>query len=316
MFRADGINLMKWRNMTRRAPAALLPLLFFLACAATPERQMPPGRYPEPGRNLLWEIRSPTGTLYLLGSVHVGDPTLYPLSPPIERAFALANKLAVEVDVEKNPGETSLEALKFGVYQDGRSLPQILPNDVWLALDEEMRKYGLSAASFMHVKPWFVALMIINLRYEKTNYSAEYGVDRHFLRRARGRVPIVELESAALQMDMFNLLSDELQVQFLRDTLDARARSVPRLEEIVGAWRVGDDQKLETYLFADDPHDKLSQALRKIVFDDRNFAMAAKIEEYLKSGDSFFVVVGAGHLLGPTGIVTLLGQRGYSVRRL
>lgn len=301
----------------------LIPILLVaLACSSPPTKVDPsPGgtaveRHPPPGRNLLWEIRSPSRVLYLLGSVHIGDPSLYPLSPQIEAAFANSRRLAVEVDIERTPGMAGQEGLLYGLYRDGRSLRDTLSPELFAELDVELRKYGLTALSLAHMKPWFVALMVTNLRYERTTYSAEYGVDRHFLRRARGRMPILELETAALQMNMFNLLSDDLQADFLRETLRDTEGSVDRLETIVNAWRQGDDRTLASFLFDSDPNDRLAQALRKIVFDDRNYAMAEKIEGYLHEGETCFVIVGAGHLLGDTGIVKLLRERGYSTRRL
>jgi uncharacterized protein len=44
--------------------------------------------------------------------------------------------------------------------------------------------------------------------------------------------------------------------------------------------------------------------------------MVAKIEGYLKSKTGYFVVVGAGHLVGEKGIITLLQKKGYKVEQL
>jgi hypothetical protein len=44
--------------------------------------------------------------------------------------------------------------------------------------------------------------------------------------------------------------------------------------------------------------------------------MADKIVAMLAGNDAVFVAVGAGHLLGSAGIVELLRQKGYAVKRL
>jgi uncharacterized protein YbaP (TraB family) len=49
------------------------------------------------------------------------------------------------------------------------------------------------------------------------------------------------------------------------------------------------------------------------MFDDRNLNMADKAEEYLKTGKTTFYIVGAGHMVGETGIIKLLRDRGYTV---
>ena len=53
-----------------------------------------------------------------------------------------------------------------------------------------------------------------------------------------------------------------------------------------------------------------------ILIDARNQKMVAELDRLLRSTtmSQYFVVVGAGHLLGETGLVTGLGQRGYSVQ--
>ena len=51
------------------------------------------------------------------------------------------------------------------------------------------------------------------------------------------------------------------------------------------------------------------------LFFERNIKMTNKILSYLKSSESYFVIVGAGHLIGEKGIVRLLEKKGYEVTR-
>ena len=44
--------------------------------------------------------------------------------------------------------------------------------------------------------------------------------------------------------------------------------------------------------------------------------MTSKIEGYLNAGGSYFVIVGAGHLIGERGMVELLKSKGYIVEQL
>jgi uncharacterized protein len=44
--------------------------------------------------------------------------------------------------------------------------------------------------------------------------------------------------------------------------------------------------------------------------------MVAKIEGFLKTGQTYFVVVGSGHLVGSKGIVNVLKEKGYMVQQL
>lgn len=58
-------------------------------------------------------------------------------------------------------------------------------------------------------------------------------------------------------------------------------------------------------------------ALKDAVLYKRNVAMASKIEGYLAQDGIYFVVIGAGHYVGPRSIIELLEQSGkYNIRRL
>lgn len=45
--------------------------------------------------------------------------------------------------------------------------------------------------------------------------------------------------------------------------------------------------------------------------------MEKKIEEYLKdTTKTYFIVAGAGHMIGPKGIVSLLTAKGFKVKQM
>jgi uncharacterized protein YbaP (TraB family) len=60
---------------------------------------------------------------------------------------------------------------------------------------------------------------------------------------------------------------------------------------------------------------KLIPIYEKLVIE-RNRKMVSKIEEYLKEKETFFVIVGAGHLVGNQGIIELLKGKGFLLEQL
>jgi uncharacterized protein YbaP (TraB family) len=52
------------------------------------------------------------------------------------------------------------------------------------------------------------------------------------------------------------------------------------------------------------------------MFVKRNINMTQNISELLQTKQTYFVVVGAGHMVGDQGIVALLKDRGFTVKRL
>ena len=88
------------------------------------------------------------------------------------------------------------------------------------------------------------------------------------------------------------------------------------LDRLNQAWQSGDDaamQELITSSVRDYPQLK---PLMTELFDDRNTAMAAKIERFLQMPKCFFVAVGAGHLVGDQGILSQLRRKNFRVEQL
>ena len=82
---------------------------------------------------------------------------------------------------------------------------------------------------------------------------------------------------------------------------------------MINAWRRGDVEALNRSL-RDSFHDFPSLSRRLI--DVRNQNWLPKIDGFLRSGQTYFVVVGAGHVGGPNGLLTLLKARGCTVEQL
>jgi len=79
------------------------------------------------------------------------------------------------------------------------------------------------------------------------------------------------------------------------------------------AWRRGDSETV-WQITQRALHDVPSIAEREIT--RRNHNWIPKIDNYLQASDKSFVVVGAGHMGGPDGLLALLRQRGYKIEQL
>ena len=81
---------------------------------------------------------------------------------------------------------------------------------------------------------------------------------------------------------------------------------------MISAWRRGDSETLQRALresFQDFP------SLARRLIDVRNHNWLPKIDSYLRSGQTYFVV-GAGHIGGPNGLLVLLKGRGCKIEQL
>jgi uncharacterized protein YbaP (TraB family) len=171
------------------------------------------------------------------------------------------------------------------------------------------------------MRPNLLSMTMAMMEIGREGYDPNLGLDMHFARRAKQEgKPIIELESIAGQLAVLDSFSPELQEAMLRATVDSIGDGslANDLRDLVSAWTSGDANGLTTQL--DKETEGLSPAqvaeMRERLYDARNREMADKIVAMLAGNDAVFVAVGAGHLLGSAGIVELLRQKGYAVKRL
>jgi uncharacterized protein YbaP (TraB family) len=301
------LSRLNYRRLARGATAAVLAALQGLTFAQI-------GSTP-----LIWEVRSPTNTVYLFGTIHVGARKMYPLSPAVEQAYAAARVLALEAD------PTDQAAALAAVQRSTYTPPDNLANHVSPQLMEDVKKtlpaVGLPIEYARAMRPDLLAMTIAMMEIGRQGYDANLGLDMHFARLAkRDGKRIVELESIAGQIGLLGSFSPELQEAMLRTTVDSvRDGSLTTdTHDLVSAWSAGDPARLMDQVDkeVDGLPEKAAAEMRERLYDARNREMAGKVIAMLAGADPTFVAVGAGHLLGDTGIVELLRRKGYAIRRL
>jgi len=87
-------------------------------------------------------------------------------------------------------------------------------------------------------------------------------------------------------------------------------------DQLIEAWRHGDERALEQLVFLPIGEDADFELFYEAVFFRRNAAMARRLAELSRDGKTRFAALGAGHMLGPRGIPSLLCDRGFEVRRV
>ena len=292
------------------------------ACAAqtTPEAVAaaePSVQTEQNGSHFLWRVDFGNARVYLLGSIHLLDQSMYPLPPVMEEAFAESSALVLEADAGGEPNELGAKLQEAATYTDGLNLEAHLEPEDFARLEKSLRKYGIDIASLQLFRPWFASMVVGVSALMQMGFLPQYGIDMHFLEQAHlAGKPVLELESMEYQVQLFSKLSDQDQVLLLRETLEELDLLRGEFAEVVSAWRNGDIRALEA--FGEEPSKKYPELdkLDRVLVDERNAAMAEKIAGFLKTDRSYFVVVGAAHLVGERGIVALLRNRGYAVNQL
>ena len=295
-----------------RVPAVCLVLLAFSAAqaqTATPTPQSKPRRF------LMWKASSPTATLYLVGSIHVGDKTMYPLPPEVESAFAAAKVLTVEINIKNVDKMKAMGMIQqSGMYPAGDSLSKHITKETSDALDAFCTEHSLPRAGIEQLRPWVVAITIAALSWQQAGEDPELGVDMHFLNESKPPQRIDELETMESQLGLFVNATEEEQQALLTSTLKQGDKMKETIKQIQATYVSGDAEALDKLM--KEQADTGSRSLTQKLLYDRNVTMTAKLQEYLKNKEQAFVVVGAGHIVGDKGIAQLLRAKGYKVEQV
>lgn len=276
-----------------------LALAAALAACGAPAEDWPP---PSPA---LWEVTGPDGRQgWLFGTIHSLPDGVEWRTPALDAAIGRAGVLVVEV---ANLDDGNAGARAFAEVSTSTGLPplrQRVPEADRPALLQALERAGLDEDDLAETETWAAALIIANRTKPGDNAN---GVDRALL--ATG-LPVEGLESHARQFAIFDRLAGADQVELLRLAV-ADARRDGRDAQL--AWLTGDLDTLEREELAGvlaDPE------LREALIARRNQAWADRIAALLETGRRPLVAVGAGHMIGESGLPALLAARGYSVTRI
>jgi uncharacterized protein YbaP (TraB family) len=286
---------------------ALLCLLAFILILGQPALAAPSA--------MLWRVEGKAGAImYLMGSLHLATPSLYPLKEPIIEAFGESIRLAVEMDVSGQDQQALGQYVaQKGFYPKGQTLYQRLSPETLELIKPYRDTVFLNPKSTM--RPWLVSISLQAIMLKKLGYDEELGLDVYFLNLAKkNSLEVVELETLEEQLGAFADMTPKEEELFLKASLIELDKLEEGMEELIAAWSKGDTEKFRAIFFeAYDLWPELIPLFHRLI-DDRNYLMLERLSPYLeRPGETTFAVIGTGHLVGPTGLPTLFEQKGYKV---
>ncbi|MBW2401261.1 MAG: TraB/GumN family protein, partial [Deltaproteobacteria bacterium] len=227
--------------------------------------------------------RSTSGSLFLLGSVHLGRSELYGFGPAVEEAYATSDELVVEVDLSLlSEQEIVAQSARYLVLPDGRMLRDELMPETWAKLEAYFRDRGAAITVVERLKPWAVSTVIAVMEFQAAGMKEEYGIDRYFIDdAAEARRPIRGLETLQSQLEALDGLSPRVQELMLEDAL---ARTIDDPGTLVTAWEEGDEEWLTRQLFGPLEENPEFEEFYQAIFFRRNLEMTAQLAELVRDG--------------------------------
>lgn len=273
-------------------------------------------------RGLIWKLTNDKpgekpATAYILGSIHLAREDFYPLRIEIENAFKQSDVLIVEVDITEGGAELNDWLHEHGLYTPPETLRDHLPDSTYQRLVKFIEKENLSEVELLQQRPALLGISVSLYQLNSLGMNPALGLDQHFLKKAHAvNKPIRPLETIQDQLTLlFAFPDDALMV----DQLINQSEQLPALvDDMTQAWKNGDSNALAELLINmnSEKESIRFKPLMEAMFYQRNRRMVEKIDQWLKQGGTYFIVVGSGHLIGEQNIIDLLRQRSYTLRRI
>ncbi|HRY55826.1 MAG TPA: TraB/GumN family protein [Spirochaetia bacterium] len=283
-------------------PSRLGPLLAAALALAAGLAWASPATLSSPAP-MSWLISGERGSIYVLGTMHVGSGPRQGLSGPTAAAFAKAGTLLAELSGEDyaNAGPASIRLIQASLLPDGASIEG--------RLSPACREVALSLvgaegfAALCRFEPWVLSLALVQGVYAQAGLDARYGIDPLVYGLA-GERPVLGLESLDAQLALLDEGSVEEQLASLEAAVPriADGSSIQESIDLVKAYEA-DDRERVAALVASSIEESLranpaDAASIDRMFGERNAAWAERLAACLERGGDYFIFAGVGHFLG------------------
>lgn len=265
----------------------------------------------------LWRFQNGAATVYLAGTVHILKESLHPLPPQYEDAYHATKNLVFEVDLSRHhPAEVQQKTFEYAKLS-AHSLRQSLPDDTYNRLVQAGMLYGMPVGQMQDFKPMLAFQQLSVMGLIAMGYDPAFGVD-HYFGQLGQRQPerILQLETLDLQLSLLFNQPLDVQAAVLKQALDELDDLPAITQDLMSAYFNGDDDTLGALLKNQAGDNPLTKAFHQQLIDQRNRNMTKKVRGYLQTSDSYLVLVGAAHLIGPKGMVALLSKAGFTGVRI
>jgi len=298
-------------KISRRAPVVLLAVLFLLAampCAAT-DAGIDAGI--DKGHGLLWEVSGEGAEhAYLFGTIHSEDSDVLQLAGPVQQAFEASQAVVLEMLLDVDAMMYSSTAM---LMMDGRSLSSIVGQPLFSRISRAIQSRGIPEVVLDRMQPW-AAAVTLSMPAPETGQVLDAMLYKNALQQGK---QVYGLETVQEQLHVFESMSEADQIALLKDAVENFSDIDAMHAELLVAYKQRDLNGLMAISEASmqQGDQRLADEFRQHLIVDRNHRMAERMRKYLQQGKAF-IAVGALHLPGEEGLLNLLEQQGYTVRRV
>jgi uncharacterized protein len=260
-------------------------------------------------KSLLYEISGNglSQPSYLYGTIHIICKDDFVMNEATKQKFSETQQVYLELDMD-DP-KMMPEMMKSMFMTDGSTIKTLLSEPDYQKVNQFFKDtLKMNIATMGKMKPFVLSSMTITKLLSCPSQSYE----ETFMKMAKeGKKEILGLETVQDQFGAMDKMGMKKQADImLVQLVDNWADGKQEFKQMVADYK---NQDVEA-LLADMEKSKTSSAdFQEDLLATRNQNWIPKIQQIVKEKPTFFAV-GAGHLGGKKGVITLLRQAGFSVK--
>lgn len=280
----------------------------FLGCKAQPN---PSFTVQKDNNTLLWEVSGNglSKPSFLFGTFHLLCKQDIHFSDQLKKAVNFSDEIYMELDMD-DPS-TMLSAMLYMNMRNDTTLADLYTPAEY----ERLKNYfsdtlKMPLALLQKAKPYF----LVALLYPRMmNCSSPAGVEEELMKLAKeDKKEIQGLETMQFQASVFDSIPYQWQAKELLKNIDSFSVNKKEFDTMLDFYKNQNLDSIKAMLgkseFSSDKYDDL-------LLNNRNKKWVQKLDTIMKK-ESVFVAVGAGHLVGEQGLISLLQKQGYMVKPL
>jgi len=270
------------------------------------------------GKVFMWEAKGNGATAYLLGSLHACGPDMYPLNPAIEDAYGKSDTLVLEMDMSEETIATAVQVMmKEGFYGGDDTIEKHLSESTMTKLEAFLKERDMSVTMVRKMKPWYLLMQLAMQEVGRLGYDVTKGIDVHFAEKATtADKPIKGLETPQEQITALASGLEKIQEKELVSFMDEIGDTKRIYESMAAAWKAGDAAAMNEIIQKELSSDSEVKDFDTKVIRERSERMANRLAEMMEAGKTYFVIVGAAHLVGEKNVRDLLEAKGFTVTQV
>jgi uncharacterized protein YbaP (TraB family) len=277
----------------------------------------PKSTYKHLDNTLLWKIsgnglKHPS---YLYGTMHVLCAEDATVSDSLKFVIKNCDQIYFELDMDNFGEMTGL--LKYIRMNDGTKLSELLTPEEYAKVEAYFKANNLPLSMFSRIKPYFTSSLIGESMMscsskdgQQSILSQKNGMEELIMRESKQyNKEIKGLETTEFQASIFDSIPYKKQAKDLVTYIDSIESYRQVTMEMIDVYRKQNLEQMDSLMNKSDPG---MEDYMDLLLYGRNRHWVAQMPALMKDNSILFAV-GAGHLPGEQGVITLLRKKGYKV---